>query len=385
MKTSPFIFGNTVSDSSFTDRDRDSKLLKSNLLAGINTMVISPRRWGKSSLVEKVFKDIDGLEGSHSTVMIDVFSLSTEHEFLETFASEIIKASSTRMEDWVRGGKDFFKNLIPKISFGVDPSSDFSLSFDYEEIKKHSNEILNLPETIAKSKGLKFVIAIDEFQDVALYDQWEVFEKKMRSIWQKQKHVTYCLYGSKRHMMSEIFNKPSNPFFRFGDIIMLNKISKKKWVDFILEKFDESGKRIDESLAEKIPRIMKNHSWYVQQLSHYVWLNTNRKTNVDDFNKALDHLIQTNKPLYQRDIEYFSKTQVYLLKAVSMGEYKLTSTSVMNKYKLGTPRNVFKNKVTLIERDIIQDEGSRFEFLDPAFELWFRKQFFKINYEINKK
>jgi hypothetical protein len=252
MKDSPFIYGTIVSTNSFTNREVESAKLESNLLNGINTTIISPRRWGKSSLVEKVITDINKKDKKTKTVIIDLFSVSGEEEFLELFAHQVIKASSSKWQEWMTSGKEFFKNLMPKLSLGIDPISDFSLSFDWQELKKNSEEVLNLPETIAKKKGIKFIICLDEFQNLSSFKDYLVFEKKLRASWQRHKSVTYCLYGSKRHMMTEIFNNPSKPFYRFGDIMLLQKIETKKWVSFIRKSFAKTNKQIDEKTAEII-------------------------------------------------------------------------------------------------------------------------------------
>lgn len=382
MSVSPFIYGNTVSAHSFKNREKELEKLKSNLINGVNTMIISPRRWGKSSLVEKTILEINKTHGSQRTVLIDLFSVNSEESFLEIFAREVIKSSSSKWEDWISSGKDFFKNLIPQISVGIDPNNDFSLSFDWKELKKHSLEILNLPEIIAEKKGIKIIIFLDEFQNLASFHDYENFEKKMRSVWQRQKNVSYCLFGSKRHMMSDIFNNPSKPFYRFGDIIMLQKIETSHWIDFICDSFAESGKLINREIAEKIAIVMKNHSWYVQQLSHYTWNLTDKDAGLEDVNKALIELINANTPLYQKEIEILSDTQVNFLKSVAQKEKQFTSIDVMNKYRMGTPRNILRNKSVLINKDLIHLNNGIYEFLDPAFEIWFHKQYFNRNFKI---
>ena len=382
MKDSPFIYGTIVSIQSFTNREAESAKLQSNLLNGINTTIISPRRWGKSSLVEKVIIDINKKDKKTKTVIIDLFSVSSEEEFLEQFAREVIKASSSKWQEWMSSGKEFFKKLIPKLSIGIDPSTDFSLSFDWHELKKNSDEVLNLPETIAKKRGIKFIICLDEFQNLSSFNDYLFFEKKLRACWQRHKSVTYCLYGSKRHMMTDIFNNPSKPFYRFGDIMLLQKIETKKWVSFICKSFAATDKQIDEKTAGIIPLVMKNHSWYVQQLAHYAWNVTHKRATTTEINTALKELINANTPLYQKETESISHTQLNLLKAVAKDETQFTSTAVMNKHQLGTPRNVSKNKTVLINNDIIHEINNKFEFVDPAFELWFKKQFFNQPYTL---
>jgi AAA+ ATPase superfamily predicted ATPase len=379
MKDSPFIYGTTVSTHSFTNREKETEKLKSNLLNGINTMIISPRRWGKSSLVEKVIREIARKEKKTKTVIIDLFSVSSEEEFLELFAREVLKASSTKWQEWINTGKEFFKHLVPKFSMGFE-ETDFSLSFDWKELKKHSKEVLDLPESIAKKKGIRFIICLDEFQNISNFSSYTEFEKKMRACWQRHHSVTYCLYGSKRHMMTDIFNNVAKPFYRFGDILLLQKIDTAKWTSFICKSFSNSGKQIPEDVAARIPQLMKNHSWYVQQLAHYTWNLTQKKAGNTEIEAALKELIQANTPLYQNEVENLSNTQINLLKAVAKGETKFTSTSVMQDYQLGTPRNVSKNKQILINSDLIHEMNGEYEFLDPAFELWFKKQFFNRQY-----
>ncbi len=375
MKNSPFIYGSTVSSKSFTNRENEIRKLTDNLLGGINTMVISPRRWGKSSLVEHVTDSIKLTHPKVKVAMIDLFTVNSEEEFMEKFAGVVLKASSSKWQELIKSSKKLFKNIVPKIQVNVDPVNNFSISFDWEEIRKHGDEILDLPEKIAIQKKIEMIVCLDEFQSIANFPGYENFEKRLRALWQRQKNVTYCIYGSQRHMMTEIFNNPSKPFYRFGDIIILPKIEREKWVSYICEGFSGTGKKIGADEAGIIADLMQCHSWYVQQLSHYTWNLTGKQATKSDITKALNELISANMPLYQRETEILSTTQVNLLKAVAKGEKQLTSARVMNEFRLGTPHNVSKNKVILINNDVIGESGGSYYFLDPAFELWFRKSF----------
>jgi hypothetical protein len=84
---------------------------------------------------------------------------------------------------------------------------------------------INIPENIAKKKKLHLVICIDEFQNCESFKESKIFQQKLRAEWQHHHNVTYCLYGSRQHMMTELFEKQSNPFFKFGDVLYL-KIKK---------------------------------------------------------------------------------------------------------------------------------------------------------------
>jgi hypothetical protein len=374
---SPFLFGRTVSDHGFTNREQDLDKLYKNLTQGINTMLISPRRWGKSSLVEKLILELKSKNPEIKVVNLDLFSVSSEEEFLEMFAREVIKASSSVWQEWIQSAKDFFKQLTPVLTVGVDPVNDFSLGFDWNQLKKHRSEILDLPEKLAKDKNCRFIICLDEFQNLATFHQFEFLEKSMRAIWQRQKSVSYCLYGSKRHMMTDIFDNPSKPFYRFGDIMLLQKIKREKWISFIVESFANTKKEISPDLAELIPELMQDHSWYVQQLAHYTWQKTKRKVTKNEVQFAFSELINTNSPLYMREVEGLSATQFNFLKAVAKKEDKLSSMEILLKYRLGTSANVVKNKSILLKADIIDEFNGKLAFLDPAFEYWFVQQFFR--------
>lgn len=369
---SPFRFGQVVDYKSFTNRENEFKLLESNLFSGNHLIIISPRRYGKTSLIERfIVKKKEEPEIIHC--MIDLFSIRSEEEFYEAFAREVIKSTSGRLEEWAENAKSFFKNLVPRISFGVDPANDFSVSFDLKEIKKHKSEILNLPSEIAKKKQKRIIIYIDEFQNIGTFSDSLNFQKSLRSAWQKHQNVSYCFFGSKRHMMLDIFNKTEAPFYRFGSLLILDRIDREHWVEFITKAFENTHKNISRELAAEIADLMKNHPHYVQQLAHFTWTYTAKKASPEAVHNALEFMLNSNSPLFIKIIEDLSVTQINFLKAISKGEKQLTSQEVMLNYHLGTPRNVLKNKAILEGKDVIDITPEELFFIDPLFEIWFKR------------
>ena len=377
MSTSPFRYGKVVEGLSFVNRAKEKQMIKNNLLSGINTMLISPRRLGKSSLVKMAMFELQKENKDIKVCYIDAFTILTEENFYQSFALETVKAMGNTWEVWISTAKKYLKAFSPKISIGSDPMSDFSIGFQLSYIKENELELLNLPEKMAQSKKIKLIVCIDEFQNLAKLNDYEALEKKMRSVWQHQQNVSYCLYGSKRHMMIEIFNSSSKPFYRFGQIMYLSKIAKKEWIDFILHSFEKTGKKISVDLASKLVDDVQLHSWYVQQYAHFVWNLTVDEVTEEILQQAAEQVIEANLPLYLSECEALSAGQINLLIAIANGEKSFTSVEVMNKYRLGTPQNVSKNKLILQRRDFTDKTKDGFVFLDPVFERWFIREYVK--------
>jgi AAA+ ATPase superfamily predicted ATPase len=370
----PFIFGNATDGEMFTNRIADIERLSTNFRNGINTILISPRRWGKTSLVRKVSKL--AMSNQLKLVNIDVFSCRTEEDFYRLFAVEVIKQTSSRWEEWIENAKKFLSSFVPKITIGVDPMADFSFSFDFAD-RKQSEEVLNLPQKIADEKGIKIVICIDEFQQITEFKNNIWFQKKLRSAWQLQNDVSYCLYGSKKHILGELFSRQNMPFYKFGDLIFLPKISTSDWIKFICERFKVTGKKITINLAEKICHTVENHSSYVQQFSWLVWLKTDFEASEDAFESAKSDLLNQNSALYYRYIEELTGYQINFLRAVADGNHKeFTKKDILKKYDLGTSANISRLKKSLENKELIDNTNGYIIFDDPVFRIWFLKNIY---------
>lgn len=371
----PFVFGKAAEGSYFTDREEDAKRLKANLTHGINTILISPRRWGKTSLVKKVLSEID--TKTIKPVFIDIFQCKSEYDFYHAFASAVIKQTSSKLEEWVETAKAFLSNISPKFSFGPDPLNDFSLSFSWEEKDNTKEGILQLPERIVKKKKIRLVICIDEFQQIADFPDSLTIQKKLRSVWQHQQNITYCMFGSKKHLMENIFNDKSMPFYKFGDMMFLKKIPSEEWVPFICSKFQETGKSISEKLALRICQATEDLSSYVQHLAWIVWYKSDKVVTEKDVNSAIDDILEQNKVFFQREVEQLSEFQLNFLKAVANGiNDGLSRKEIINKYRLESSSNVQSIKKALLKKDLIDIDGQTITINDSLFKLWLKRQVF---------
>ena len=371
----PFVFGKAAEGTYFTDRTEDAKRLNANLTHGINTILISPRRWGKTSLVKKVITEID--RPQIKSVFIDIFQCKSEYEFYHAFASAVIKQTSSKLDEWMDTAKTFLSNLSPKFSFGADPMNDFSLSLEWSPKDDTEIDILQLPERIAKKKNIRLIVCLDEFQQIAGFDDSLTFQKKLRSVWQHQQNVTYCVFGSKKHLMDNIFNDSGNPFYKFGDMMFLKKIPTEEWISFICAKFQETGKTISAEQAAKICEATENLSSYVQHLAWVVWYKTDRVVTNKEIAAAIDDLLEQNKVFFQREVEQLSELQLNFLRALANGVTTgFTRKEIIKKYRLESSTNVVSVKNALLKKDLIDVNGQEISFNDSLFKLWLKRQRF---------
>ncbi len=378
MEDTPFVFGILATKIDFTDREKEAAQLASNFRNLVNTIIISPRRWGKTSLVNRVSELLGKEEPNMKICHIDLFNVRTEEDFYITLATEILKATSSKWEELAQNAKDFLGRLLPRISFSPDDQSEISFGIDWEELKKKPDEILDLAETIGVERGLKIVVCIDEFQSLSDYEYPLAFQKKLRAHWQRHTHASYCLYGSKRHMLLEVFSNPSMPFYKFGDLMFLEKISTESWVEFIQRRFSETGKEIKKEEATLIANLAENHSYYVQQLAQQTWLRTDKECSDSAVNEAYQGIINQLSLLFVNITESLTTTQLNYLKAILSGEKQLSSQSTLQKYKLGTSANIGRLKQALLSREIIDTTADQIELQDPMYKYWLKNIYFRI-------
>ncbi|MEQ9592217.1 MAG: ATP-binding protein [Cyclobacteriaceae bacterium] len=373
----PFEFGHIVTGKDFINRKTEIKQLKANFESGVNTMLISPRRWGKSSLVRHVISSLSGRKYL-AICYIDLFAVRTEQELLNLFAREVIKQTSTKWQDWIENVKSLIKNVVPKVAFG-SPDMQAELELGWNSEKIDPLEIYHLPEAIAKKKKLKIVVCIDEFQNIAWFGDAINSQKQMRSVWQTHQSVSYCLFGSKKSWLSDIFTNYSMPFYRFGDLMYLERIAASHWEKYIVAQFEKTGKEISSALATRITDLVQLHPQYVQQLSQKVWICTNKKVSDEVVNQGVEELLKTMSIAYQRDVELLTSTQLNFLRAYLEGVREFNAVTTLATYHLGGSSNIVRIKKALEQKEIMDFFNKEPEFVDPVFALWLRRKFFKID------
>lgn len=377
MMEGPFIYGNLAAGRTFTDREKEAALISTNFQTGISTILISPRRWGKSSLVHKA-GELAASENARLRVChLDMYNIRSEAQFYEYLAREVLKSVSNQLEELAANARKFLGKFIPKLSFSPEPNSEIGLGLSWSEVKKSPDDILDLAEKIAIEKKLRIIICIDEFQNITEFDDPVGFQKKLRSHWQQHQHTSYCLYGSKRHMMMEVFASASMPFYKFGDLLLLQKIKEDDWVKFITARFRSTGKKIKAKDARLIAKSVECHPYYVQQLAQQTWLRTDKQCSEETVLNAFEGITMQLSLLFQTIADSLSNTQLNFLHALLNDEEQLSSKSVIKKYRLGTSANISRIKQALLNKDMIDIQAGDIDFIDPVFKHWLSEYYFE--------
>lgn len=368
-----FIYGVSVSGDNFTDRVKETKRLKMDFENGLNVVLISPRRMGKTSLVKKVQQVVD--PSIVHTVYMDIYDCKSEYDFYNKFAESVLKQTSGRMELFLEKTKKFLTRLTPKISFSPDPTADYSVSLGITPKEYTPEEILQLPELIAQQIGKHIVVCIDEFQQVAEWSDTLQVQKRMRGVWQHQKHTSYCLFGSRQHMMNKLFQSKAMPFYQFGEPNYLQPIPTEDWIPFIRQKFTDKGLAISEEHIRTICDTVQNQSSYVQQLAWNVMINTDAEVTEQTIQAGISDLLIQCTPLFMEQTGGLSGYQMNFLKAIAAGQHnQFTSVSVLQEYQLGSKSNVERIQNVLREKDYIVSTPDGFFLSDPIMELWLKSK-----------
>ena len=373
----PFVFGKIATDKNFTDRELETATLVSHFKSLTNTIIISPRRWGKSSLVYKAANAAMEQDDKLRICHIDLFNIRDEEHFYSLLAQKVISITSSKWDETIDIVKRFFSRLSPKITIGTDPMNEVAVDFEIKDVINNPDEVLDLAEKIAKEKGLKIVICIDEFQNISEFSDPDYFQKRLRSHWQQQQNVAYCLYGSKRHMMLEVFTDSSKPFYKFGNLMFLNKIETEFLVDFFKKRFVETGKDITAEACNLIVKLTDNHPYYAQQLAQLSWLRTDGVCTEKTVQESHTSLVEQLSLLFATITENLTTQQLNYLKALLAGEKSISSTETMHHYKISSPTSIARSKIALIKNDILDNKAGEISFQDPIYAYWLKTEYFK--------
>lgn len=371
----PFTYGKEVSDDDFTGRSLELKRLAENFISLKNTVLISPDGWGKTSLIKRAITFNQKIEQDSLFCFIDLKEVHEKEDFYQYQAGVILSTVFADHQSLSENAGKYLSRLYPKVKHIEKYHKNFSITLDREEVENYQEDVIDMTEKLAVTRGIKIIVCYKDFQKIMDFADPELFLKKFRKAADHHKHVCYCILSSGH---SQIFLNEELPMFGFGDIIVLDKISSHDWIPFITARFANTGKSIDGSSAELILKLAGNQPQSVQILGQQAWLRTPYICNEKIIIEAHDCLIRSNKQNYHSIVCGLSKTQIYFLRAVLLGERHFNSQKVLINYKLGTSGNISKIKKGLTDKKIIGINRNEIEFLDPFFRTWLERYYFEL-------
>jgi len=196
----------------------------------------------------------------------------------------------------------------------------------------------------------------------------------MRTIWQHQKNVSYCLYGSKMHMMTNLFQKKSYPFYKFGEVQYLKAIPLDAWTAYISNRFEREQKHISEALIKALCESVEYQSSYVQQLAYNVFLLTETEVTESILNQAVEDLVDQNSAIFIEQVQSLTTYQLNFLRAVLAGNHNgFGEKEIRENYDLGVPSNIVRLKRSLIDKELIEITKDGVIIGDPVLRFWLKK------------
>jgi len=376
----PFVYGEVVPSAAFVDRVVELDRLVGDLATGQKVFLISPRRYGKSSLIRHALTAL--ARRGVLTTEVTVSRFSSYVAFLEGYAQAlaVTEMKWDQARHWLRDAIRAARvEVRPGSEAGAARSRPGSLSVSFpgalspREVSRLAEDVFALPDRLAKTCRKSVVVALDEFQAIAGFDG-ESVEHGLRAAVQHQRSVGYVFAGSEPSLMERMVS-PKRPFYKAGPVMRLEKIPIDEFTVFIEARFTRSGIRIEPGLGVAIVDLAGNLPYDVQRLAHETWDEVRsagrRRATLDDLHQALHRLLVEQQTMFEVMWERLTLAQRAVLRAVVLEEgQELLSADVRARQRLGGPSTVQAALNALLRDDVIARDRRRYVVVDSLVREW---------------
>ena len=378
----PFKFGGEVSGYQFYDRAEMVETLRLRLSSGsCNIVMFAPRRYGKTSLVAKVLRLMREKDDIPS-LMFDLSMVPTLTRFCEEYVNAVYAMAGGRQE-LAHRIVTFLASCNPSLTIGIGGVVKIKLNLRQALSESSLCEVLDLPERLAEEQGRTFVIAFDEFQEVAEISREFALEKVFRSRIQKQQRVHYVFFGSKTHLLERMFCDHARPFYNSALAMPLAKPPIEESREFVRSRFANAGIHAGEDEVEAILRTSDNIPYYLQAISSFVFesvtLSRRDKIDVADVDRAVDALVELNANYYSALIRGLSDAQKTLLLALAQEPTREFDENYRSRYDLPASSTVHSALKELIKDAVVEDGGGPYSIGDPILSRYVVSSPGKVN------
>jgi hypothetical protein len=378
----PFVYGEVVPAAAFVDRVVELDRLVADLAAAQKVFLISPRRYGKSSLVRHALAAM--ARRGALTVEVTVSSFSSYVAFLEGYARALVAAESRwdRARTWLLEVIRSTRTEI-RVAPQSDPLGSLTVSFPNvrsdRDISRLAQEVFALPARLAEARRRTVIVALDEFQAIVGFNGGSV-EHTMRAAVQHQREVGYVFAGSEPSLMERMIG-PRRPFYKAGPVMRLDKIPPDEFAAFIESRFNRSGIRAEPGLGAAVVDLAGNLPYDVQRLAHETWDDMRgagrRRATLDDLHGALRRLLAEQQTMFEALWQHLTLPQRAVLRAVVLQDGReLLSADVRERHRLGGASTVQTALAALLRDDIITRDGNRYTVVDSLLKEWVARMTF---------
>jgi len=378
----PFVYGEVVPASAFVDREAELDRLVSDLRDGQKVFLISPRRYGKSSLVRQALRS--AARGGALTVEVTVSSYSSYVAFLEGYARALVSSESRldRARSWLR---ELFSEARPEVRLEADAAGQSQLAVSFpsvrsdRDVSRLAQEVFALPGRITETRRRRMAIALDEFQAIGGFNGGSV-EHALRAAVQHQRDAGYVFSGSEPALMERMLGR-SRPFYKAGPVMRLQKIPADRFAQFIEARFKATGMKAAAGVASAIVELAGNLPYDVQRLAHEVWDDVKagggRSVDLDTLHATLKRLLGEHDTLFEGTWQRLTLAQRGALRAAVLQDGReLLSADVRARYRLSGTSTVQASLSALVREDVLAREGSRYVVVDSLFREWVARRTF---------
>lgn len=366
----PFIVGRYLSPKYFCDREDETAFLIKQIENGRNVALISPRRMGKTGLIQHCFHQKELTENFH-TFFVDIYATTSLAEFVYLLGKAIYEELKPKGKVWT----ERFFQAITSLRMGLkwdamtgEPSFDIGLG-DIQTPQTTLDEIFDYLESADKP----CVVAIDEFQQIGNYEEKNV-EALLRTKIQQCKQTLFVFAGSKRHLMSNMFNSASKPFYQSAICMGLSPIPLETYADFASRLFEERNKQVCHELTEKVYRLFNGCTWFMQMMMNELFAMTGEGERCDcsQLKMAEDNVILSQEASYKDALSHLAPKQKLILQAIAREGIarNVTSAAFIKKYNLPSASSVQSAIKGLLKNDIITQEDDTYRVYDYFFAIW---------------
>ena len=358
IETNPFKFGSIVDDPFFTDRVHEQKEIRSILQSSVHLVIISPRRYGKTSLIKKVVAGFN-----RPLIFFDLQLVTDVHDLASQLLRKVYKVYPFEKI------KDILKHfrIVPSINLNPQ-TNEVDITFQPKtDILPLLEDVFNLLDRLGNEKN-KPIVVLDEFQEIKLLSP--NLDKQLRAIIQLHRNVNYVFMGSVESMMRDIFEKKKSPFYHFGQLMPLDKIPYTDFHDFISNGF----KRQTDShqlVAGAILEITNCHPYYTQQLAYNVWNKWDAQKPLQQLiTEVINYLIQIHDMDFQRLWQNQNQTDKKILLSIANDIQNLLSQANIQAMGFSASSTLFSGLKRLTAQGLIIKTEGQYQFDDPFFKKW---------------